>query len=165
MGRFYRHSVVVAIIAALILVPSLTVAAEAESSARFDVASVQPTGRPETPADKDLASRSLDFESFAKQKVVQLNSNHRLSRSRMEVVKQADGTYRARYHEIDTASLGFKVRRSQSRTVPFVGVLSYSEQVFESTAASPGLFDKSRFDVVQVIPNRHIFSFQKGHWN
>jgi hypothetical protein len=116
------------------------------------------------PKDKDLARRSADFESFAKVKVQQLNRNHRYTASRMEITKQTDGRYRARYHQIDESSLGLKVRRSQSKSIPFVGVLSYKEQVFESFASSPDQFKKSSFKVVEVIPNRHIFSYQKGVW-
>jgi len=116
------------------------------------------------PKDKDLARRSADFEIFAKEKIQQLNRNHRYTRSRMEITKQSDGTYRARYHQIDDSSLGVKVRRSQSKSIPFVGVLSYQEQVFESFASSPDQLNKSSFKVVEVIPNRHIFSYQKGTW-
>ena len=115
--------------------------------------------------DKDLASKNADFQGFAKAKVEQLNRNHRYSRTRMEITKQPDGTYRARYHQIDDSSLGVIVRRSQSKSIPFVGILSYQEQVFESIANSPDQFEHSSFAVVEVIPNRHIFSYQKGHWN
>ena len=115
--------------------------------------------------DKDLARRYSDFQSFAKSKVQQLNRNHRFSRLRMEITKQADGTYRARYHQIDDTTLSIKVRRSQSSSIPYVGVLSYREQVFESSASSPEQFEKSLFAVVEVIPNRHIFSYRKGTWN
>ena len=111
-----------------------------------------------------LALKRLDFEVFAKTKVKQLNRNHIFSPSRMEITKQADGTYLARYHQIDDSSMSVKVRRSQSGVIPYVGILSYREQVFESTARSPEQFDESLFTVVQVIPNRHIFSYQKGAW-
>lgn len=115
--------------------------------------------------DKDLASKYSDFVSFAKTKVQQLNRNHRFSRSRMEITRKPDGTYLARYHEIDDSTLSVKVRRSQSGSIPFVGVLSYKEQVFELMARTPEEFDSSAFSVVEIIPNRHIFSYRKGTWN
>ncbi len=117
------------------------------------------------PADKDLASKYSDFENFAKLKVQQFNRNLRFSRSRMKITRKPDGTYSARYHQIEDSSLTFKVRRSQSRSIPYVGVLSYREHVFESSAATPEQFDQSRFAVVEVIPNRHIFSYRKGVWD
>ena len=114
--------------------------------------------------DKELALKHADFEHFAKSKVQQLNRNQKFSPSRMEIIKQADGTYRARYHQIDDSNLSVKVRRSQSSSIPYVGILSYREQVFESSAGTPDQFDSSSFAVVKVIPNRHIFSYQKNAW-
>ena len=115
--------------------------------------------------DDDLARKHSDFQEFSKSKVKQLNHNHRYSRSRMEITKQSDGSYRARYHQIDDSTLSVKVRRSQSKSIPYVGVLSYREQVLESSATSPEQFEQSLFAVVEVIPNRHIFSYRKGTWN
>ncbi len=111
-----------------------------------------------------LALKRLEFEVFAKSKVQQLNRNNIFSRSRMEIIKQSDGTYLARYHKIDNSTMSVKVRRSQSGSIPYVGVLSYKEQVFESTANTPEQLEKNLFAVVQIIPNRHIFSYQKGTW-
>jgi hypothetical protein len=111
-----------------------------------------------------LALKRLEFEIFAKSKVQQLNRNHILSRSRMEITKQLDGTYLARYHQVDDSSMRVKVSQSQSSVVPYVGVISYQEQILESISKSPEQFDQSPFAVVEVIPNRHIFSYQKGTW-
>lgn len=113
---------------------------------------------------KSLALKRLDFELFAKSKVKQLNRNHRFSRPRMEVTKRPDGKYRARYHQIDDSTMSIKVRRSQSGSIPYVGILSYREQVFESIANSVEQLKQGSFAVVQVIPNRHIFSYSKGVW-
>lgn len=111
-----------------------------------------------------LALKRLDFELFAKSKVQQLNRNHRFSRPRMEIIKNSDGTYRARYHQIDDSTMSVKVRSSQSGTIPYVGILSYKEQVFETTASTREQLDQGSFAVVEVVPNRHIFSYQKGAW-
>ena len=111
-----------------------------------------------------LALKHLDFELFAKSKVQQLNRNHRFSRPRMEVTKRSDGKYRARYHQIDGSSMSVKVRRSQSGSIPYVGIISYREQIFESIANSVEQLNQGSFAVVQVIPNRHIFSYSKGVW-
>ncbi|CCH48886.1 hypothetical protein [Pseudodesulfovibrio piezophilus] len=114
--------------------------------------------------DQDLANKHANFSRFAKSKVSTLNRNHRMSRSRMQIIKQADGTYRARYHKIDSNSLVCKVRRSKSKTIPFVGVLSFKEEVFEAIADSPDACKKAEFSPVSIIPNRHIFSYKKGLW-
>ena len=83
----------------------------------------------------------------------------------MKITQQKDGTYRARYHKIDDSTMKVKVRRSQSNSAPYVGIISYREQVFESSASALKEFENDMFAVVEVIPNRHIFSFRKGVWN
>ena len=117
------------------------------------------------PADNELLARLAEFETFARSKVRQLNQNHKNSQSHMKITQQKDGTYRARYHKIDNSTMKVKVRRSQSSSAPYVGIISYREQVFESSASAPEEFENDMFAVVQVIPNRHIFSFRKGVWN
>lgn len=115
-------------------------------------------------SDLELAKRHQEFESFAQSKVRQLNDNYKFSRSRMEFIKQGDGTYRARYHEIDDASVKLKVRRSTSSVAPYVAILSYREQVYESMAKSLDDFNDGMFAVVEIIPNRQIFSYHEGAW-
>jgi hypothetical protein len=115
--------------------------------------------------DEQLVLRLSDFERFAKGKVQEFNRNHRFSRTRMQINKQPDGLYRAVYHQIDGASLTCNVSRSQSKSIPFVGVLSYQEQVFEGFGATPEECRRGSFSLVSVIPNRHIFSYSKGGWN
>ena len=117
------------------------------------------------PADNELLVRLAEFETFAKSKVQQLNQNHKNSQSHMKITQQKDGTYRARYHKIDNSTMKVKVRRSQSDSAPYVGIISYREQIFESSARAPEEFESDMFAVVKVIPNRHIFSFRKGVWN
>lgn len=143
-----------------------------ETTTAIDVAKVAP-GKAKTPVtaanlpvylDEDLASKHADFSRFVKSKVSALNRNHRLARSRMEIVKLPDGSYRARFHRIDGGSTVCKVRRSKSKTVPYVGIVSYKEQIFEAVASSREGCRTAQFIPVAVIPNRHIFSFKKGHW-
>lgn len=114
--------------------------------------------------DEELARRHKEFTSFARVKIGTLNRNHRLSRSRMTVEKMADGTWKARYHQIEQATMTCQVRRSASKTVPYVGVLSYKEHVYEATGASPTECRQGAFQAVRIIPNKHIFSYRKGGW-
>ena len=115
--------------------------------------------------DKKLAAMNVSFQKFAKTKVEKLNNNHQFSRSRMHIEKKANGLYCARYHEIDDSSLKYKVRPSKSKSVPYVGILSYQERVFEALGSSPKACKKGKFETVTVIPNKHLFSYKKGNWN
>jgi hypothetical protein len=114
--------------------------------------------------DEGLVSKNADFSKFARVRARSLDRNHRLARSRMQITKQADGSYLARYHAIDMDSIVTKVRRSSSKTVPFVGVMSFCELVMEAKGDSPSACKKAEFTPVTVIPNRQIFSFRKGAW-
>jgi len=93
-----------------------------------------------------------------------MNRNHRLSRARMQINKTPDGSYRAVYHQIDDASMACEVSRSQSKSIPFVAVLSYKEQVYAASCPTPEACRQEQFAAVGVIPNRHIFSYSNGSW-
>ena len=147
-------------------------AADPQTAASQDVASIAP-GNATTPVtaqnmpaylDEGLASKHADFSSFAKTRVSALNRNHIRAKSRMEITKQADGTYRARYHQFDAATLSCKVSRSSSKTVPFVAVMRFQEMVMEAVAESPEACRMAEFAAVTIIPNRQIFSYKKGTW-
>lgn len=114
--------------------------------------------------DEALASKHADFSSFAKTRVSSLNRNHIHAKSRMQITKQSDGSYRARYHQIDAATVSCKVSRSSSKVVPFVAVLRFQEMIMEAVAESPEACRQAQFAAVEVIPNRQIFSFKKGGW-
>lgn len=112
--------------------------------------------------DEELAARHKEFRSFARGKIGSLNRNHRFSRSRMRIEQQADGTWKARYHHIEQATMTCQVRRSKSKTVPYVGVLSYRENIYEATGATPAECRTAEFRTVRAIPNKHIFSYKNG---
>ena len=115
--------------------------------------------------DEQLALQKTDFEKFARAKVGQMNRNHALSRERMKISRESDGTYRAIFHEIDTSSLGYEVNRSSSKSIPYVAVLTYREQIYAATGMTADACRKGPFSPVGFIPNRHIFSYSKGTWN
>jgi len=114
--------------------------------------------------DAQMDLRKSDFVRFAQAKLQEMNRNHRLARERMQIVKNPDGSYRAVFHEIDDASLACEVSRSQSKTIPYVAVLSYKEQIYATTCLTPDDCRRGDFTPVEVIPNRHIFSYSKGGW-
>ncbi len=122
-------------------------------------------GAADSASDQQLTLKYNDFMQFARNKVKDLNRNHKFSRSRMQISKQPDGTYRALYHQIENSELVGTVRRSSSKSVPFVGILSYQEQVFESYGKTPEACKQGDFSLISIIPNKHIFSYKKGLWN
>ncbi len=116
------------------------------------------------PVDQELAQKSVQFKDFAVAKIQQLNRNHALSRERMQVTRLADGSYKGLFHQINEQNMEVKVRRSSSKSVPYVGIISYQEQIFEAQAPTLAQLDRREFDLVQIIPNKHLFSYKKGDW-
>ena len=114
--------------------------------------------------EDQLDQRKSDFVRFARAKLEEMNRNHRLSRARMKIDKTPDGSYRAVYHQIDDASMACEVSRSQSRSIPYVAVLSYKEQIYSASCPTPDACREGQFTSVGVIPNRHIFSYSNGSW-
>jgi len=114
--------------------------------------------------DHDLAKKHANFTRFAKVRVKAMDRNHRLSKSRMKITKLSDGTYKALYHAIDYETVICKVRRSSSKSIPYVAILSYHELVMETTGLSPEECRTGEFKPVSIIPNRQIFSHKKGRW-
>ena len=114
--------------------------------------------------DAQLEARKQEFFRFAQGKLRDMNRNHRLSRDRMQISKAAGGAYRATYHQIDDASMAFEVNRSKSKTIPYVAVLSYKEEIYAADCSTPDACRRGEFSPVGVIPNRHIFSFSNGVW-
>jgi hypothetical protein len=128
------------------------------------VASGGKAGSQSTGNDAQLEARKQEFFRFAQGKLRDMNRNHRLSRERMQIGKAAGGGYRATYHQIDDASMAFEVNRSTSKTIPYVAVLSYKEEIYAADCPTPEACRRGEFSPVGVIPNRHIFSFSNGSW-
>lgn len=155
---------------ALLLITLPAKAGEAKSNHSPTLLAYNQVDRPLTKAtsqkakDRELSVKQAEFDRFAIEKVKQFNRNFKFSKEKMQITKLADGSYLARYHQIDKATLHSSIRRSQSKYSPFVGVLSYRENVYEAHGKSPEGCRKSTFTLVQITPNRHIFSYSKGEW-
>jgi hypothetical protein len=114
--------------------------------------------------EAQLDVRKSEFVRFARTKLEEMNRNHLLSRARMDIRKNLDGTFRAKYHQIDEASMACEISRTQSKSVPYVAVLSYKEQIFAASCPTPDACRNAEFTSVDFIPNRHIFSYNHGAW-
>ena len=137
-------------------------AAEQVNVAKID--NSKGTGLHSEVIDKDLLAMEKEFNAFVHSKVKQFNSNLIYKKDKLQVVQQDDGSYKARFHEIDKSTLKSNVSRSASKSSPYVGVLSYQEKIYEASGDSASACKNGKFTVVQITPNRHIFSYSKGNW-
>lgn len=168
--KIMRKIVLLSTLLAFFALPAL-----AEEAPPTRISSLQPEvlGGPAAPlgsaagagGDEQLALRTADFAKFAKIKIEEMNRNLLCSRENMQIRKQADGSYRAIYHQIDDTSLSCEVNRSRLRSVPYVAVLSYREQIYAASCTTPEQCKQQQFQPVDFIPNRHIFTYSKGSWN
>lgn len=156
-------AVVTAVMSILLL--SLPVLAEDKADDKLSYAKLEAGARSSRAAeDVQLDQRKSDFVRFAQAKLAEMNRNHLRSRSRMQIEKNPDGTYRALYHQIDETTMACEVNRSKSKSIPYVAVLSYREHVYAASCPTPEACQQSNFTPVAMIPNRYIFSYNKGTW-
>lgn len=155
-----------AMMAALAIVAmSLSAVTVVSAADKVNIAKLEPgPGGGQGGGEEQLDARKSDFVRFAQAKLAEMNRNHRLSRSRMQIDKLPDGSCRARYHQIDETTMACEVNRSKSKTIPYVGVLSYREHVYEAACPTPAACKQANFAAVSMIPNRHIFSYANGTW-
>lgn len=167
-----KRIVIYAFTALFLTGPFFAPAAQAQQKKPVSVAAAAP-GKTLTPVtskdmpqylDKELERKHAHFSEFAEVQVRKLNNNHRFSRSRMQITKLSDGSYKARFHSIDTETIVCQVRRSSSKIVPYVAVLKYQERIMESIGTSPKECRMGEFQPVTVIPTRQIYSYKKGTW-
>jgi hypothetical protein len=155
----------VAVTVMAVVLLTLSAAAGEGAADKVSIAKLEPgSGSGQAGGDEQLDARKSDFVRFAQAKLTEMNRNHRLSRSRMQIDKSPDGSYRAKYHQIDETTMACEVNRSKSKSIPYVAVLSYREHVYEASCPTPDACKQGHFTAVSMIPNRQIFSYSNGVW-
>ncbi len=115
-------------------------------------------------ADNAKQLESKNFNRFAKTWVKKLNRSHIKGITRMEVLRNPDGSYLARYHHIDPTSVSCTVKKTSSKRKGYVGLLKYTESVYECTAPSPEKARKGDFKVSKAMRVTEIFSNSGKGW-
>lgn len=109
-------------------------------------------------------TQDSNFQNFAKRWVKKLNLNHINGITRVKIIKNPDGSYMARYHYIDPASISCSVKNSKSRRNRQVGLLKYVENVYECSAPSEKQARKGKFKVSKAMRVTEIFSSNGRDW-
>ena len=112
--------------------------------------------------DEDLASKFADFSRFAKGWIRKTNQYHICSKSRMQIKKEADGTYSAIYHRSDENDVVCTVKKSASGA--YTAVLRYKEIIYKSIAASPEACRSGDFLPSLVNRRIRIFKLSGSSW-
>lgn len=114
--------------------------------------------------DAEVAKMHAHFKRFAKRRIASLNRNHLNSRSRMKVERLPDGSWRARYHEFAANTERCRVRKKDSKVIPYTGTIIMEERVYEAIGESRQDCRVGQFRLVERKPNYVIFRFQNGAW-
>jgi len=112
--------------------------------------------------DEDLASKFADFSRFAKSWIRTSNQHCISSKSRMQVKKEADGTYSATYQSSDETDLVCTVKKSTSGA--YTAVLRYKEILYRAIAASPEACRNGEFLPSLVNRRIRIFKLKGNTW-
>ena len=121
----------------------------------------------EAPAPAEAVSTDEvqeEFTAYARVFVDKLNRVHDNSITRMKVTKLDDGSYVARYHAIDPATIEASVKPTGHPVSPFVGVLKYVENVYEGKGQTAQAAQSSSFDVVDSMRVTELFARSKKGW-
>lgn len=113
--------------------------------------------------DAELSVMQAAFTKFAQSKLVEMSESQAMARHRMHIVEE-NGQYLGTYHVFDPETLLCIVRRSRSKSIPFVGTMRYQVKVMQARADSMEAIDDASFSLVKIEPNTQIFSYRKGCW-
>ena len=80
-----------------------------------------------------------------------------------KVEKDPQGQYVATYRLIAPAE-GSEVKATGDKFSPFVGLMKYEEQTFQSRADTPELAKKGPFKCEKEVIITEIFRYSKGKW-
>ncbi|WP_432738040.1 hypothetical protein [Maridesulfovibrio sp. FT414] len=105
-----------------------------------------------------------EFRAFAAEWVSKLNRSHIKGFHNMEIQLLPDGSYLARYHHIDPATISCRVKKTSSSKKGSVGLLKYIETIYESTGLTPQKARNNPFKPVKSIRITEIFSNTGKGW-
>ncbi len=145
--------------------PAQSSTAKAQGKAQAKKKGAQAAPKEETQAEAiSTDAVQEEFASYARTFVDKLNRVHENSITRMKVTKLDDGTYSARYHAIDPATIETAVKPTGHPASPFVGTLRYVENVYEAKGATAQAAQTATFAVVDSLRVTELFARSKKGW-
>ena len=113
-------------------------------------------------ADEKLKS-SLDV--FAKDCIVRMNRQRRPGISQKEVIKLADGTFKARYLAVDPDSLATSYNpTSNNKTIKYIGRMDYHEVEYICTGSSQKQALAGPFNEANRMPITELIKYKNNKW-
>jgi hypothetical protein len=137
----------------VVAAPSL--AAGKASAGKQATAKASPAG--------DQIQQKLDV--FARQIITSINRAVLPSSSKKEVVQNADGTFTARYIEVDPSTVATSYRQPEdNKSVTYVGYMDYVEIEYVCTAGNRKDALNGPFKVRSRAPLTELVKYVRGKW-
>jgi len=114
-------------------------------------------------ADDDAQQAKSSFEVFKVEWMKKVNGYGDYGEHNVKVEKDPQGQYVATYRLIAPAE-GSEVKATGDKFSPFVGLMKYEEQTFQSRADTPELAKKGPFKCEKEVIITEIFRYSKGKW-
>ena len=143
----------------------VSVAAEAKP-AKPAAKKVQKVQKAEAAAPKTEAEIRTELGEFANKAMASMNKVSLPSKTKKNIVKNADGSYTATYREVDLNSIRYEIIKPKKEgPVEYVGDLRYVEITYVNTAPTKDAADKGAFKVQSKESLRELVRYMKGKWD
>ena len=157
---------------ALCLALAVPAMAEGTPAKKSSPAPKTSTSAPAKSSGKKATARSdspeqlqAKLDSFAQTTIGSINRCVLPSATKKEVTKNSDGTFTARYLEMDPKSISTSYKPSEGSTVvPYIGYMRYDEVEYACTAASQSDALKGPFTATRRAPTTELIKYTKGKW-
>ncbi len=110
--------------------------------------------------DHALHAQFLDF-SFSRIQILNRNFMHNPDNI---FVEPRDPFFVARYHKVEPASVTVEVKKTNSGMTPYIGVLRYTEIIYESNGGCSISVVEGPFSPVHYRKVTEIFRYVQNRW-
>jgi hypothetical protein len=125
-------------------------------------APLKPHSAPD-PSAEDQVQKTLD--DFARQIVTSINRTVLPSASKKEVIQNSDGTFTARYIEVDPSTVATSYKQPEdNRSVGYIGYMDYVEVEYVCTARNRKDALSGPFTVHRRVPLTELIKYVRGKW-
>lgn len=129
----------------------------------------KPVAKPAPEVSKAPAAATGDkvheqLDKFAYNIICSINKCVLPSEGKKEVLKNADGTFTARYLSVDPSSISTSYKVTDNKAVKYIGYMRYVETEYRCTAATKKEAEKGPFVAQSRNSMTELVKYVKGKW-
>jgi len=143
----------------------LAVTGPAFSASEGLVASKRSKASTAAATDSSPAALQQKLEEFAQKTIASINRCVLPSASKKEITSNGNGSFTARYIEIDPKSVSTSYKPSEnSSVVKYIGYMNYQEVEYTSTASSKSAAAQGPFTPIRREQMTELIKYVNGKW-